>query len=85
LNGTNLIALMEKKPDVAIGYIVGVHDTTNGLHHCAKTKASVDEVLKLALDHLVSLSGELLDKYSADAILAVAFKKQWPCPNRNSI
>jgi len=85
LSGANLLQVLKTKPELAIGYIVGVHDSGNGLHHCAGNTVKLDEVLELSHQYLESLTAENLGKYSADVILSVVYKKTWPCVPKNAI
>jgi len=85
LNGTFLLQIMEKKPEMAIGYILGVHDSSNGVHHCSAGKVTPGQVIVEATDGMKKLSPKTLNEYTADTILNVIYKRAWPCPNPNSI
>ena len=69
---------------VALGYVMGVFDTGQGLVHCAPrtntiTGHQINDIAKRYLEANPSNR-----HVSADLLVSNAFTIVWPCPNRNN-
>lgn len=65
---------------VAMGYVIGVHDTGRGAVHCspeAATGGQVRDIVKASLE-----ASPELRHLSADSLIGHTLKKVWPCPKK---
>jgi len=66
----------------AMGYIMGVTDTTLGISHCAPKNVTAGQVEAMVLQHL-RLFPERRNR-TGDSIVIEVLKNAWPCAPRNS-
>ena len=66
----------------AMGYVMGVSDTTMGVLHCAPATATAGQLLDMVTLHL-RLYPERRTK-TADSIVIDTLKAAWPCANNRS-
>lgn len=64
----------------AIGYIMGVSDTTLGVLHCAPASVTSGQIRDLVHQHLIASPGER--HHSADRLVLRALQTTWPCAQR---
>jgi hypothetical protein len=65
---------------VAIGYIMGVTDTTLGISHCAPSNVTAGQVEAMVVQHL-RLFPERRAR-TGDSLVIEVLKATWPCPAR---
>lgn len=76
LNSTSVVENM-----VALGYIMGVADTTRGSLHCGPAEATAGQMQDMVKKHLQGTPE--LRHYTADVIVTYVLKKAWPCKSSN--
>lgn len=62
---------------VALGYIMGVADTTRGAVHCGPAGITAGQVRDMVRNHLEATAE--LRHYTADVIIQFVLKRAWPC------
>lgn len=67
---------------VALGYVIGVSDTTYNIAHCMPASVSgkqANDVVMRLLENNPSLR-----HYSAESIVVKALSETWPCPKKGT-
>jgi hypothetical protein len=65
----------------AIGYVMGVTDTTYGVIHCAPSNLTAGQVEAMVLQHLRAYPARRTQ--SGDSIVMEVLKAAWPCPAKS--
>lgn len=63
---------------VAFGYVIGVHDSLEGVLVCSGDRVTQGQVIDVVLKYMRN-NPEVLDR-SADRVVAAALQNAWPCP-----
>lgn len=87
-SGNELLAKMESDHVVdrlmALGYVIGVSDTGDGVTHCPPANITTGQVRDLVKGHLTRNPGSR--HYSADSLITNLLRTTWPCkPNGRGI
>jgi hypothetical protein len=87
-SGNELLAKMESDHIVdrsmALGYVIGVSDTGDGVTHCPPANITTGQVRDLVKGHLTRNPGSR--HYSADSLITNLLRTTWPCkPNGRGI
>jgi hypothetical protein len=79
--GNDLLAKMESDHIVdrsmALGYVVGVSDTGDGVTHCPPANITTGQVRDLVKGHLTRNPGSR--HFSADSLITNLLRTTWPC------
>ena len=67
---------------IALGYIMGAHDTGTGVTHCAPATVTAGQVQDMVKRHLDAVPSAR--HLSADSHVTYVLSKAWPCPKRGS-
>lgn len=89
LTGNDLLNLLNgdtySERGNALGYIMGVTDTLQGVAHCPPRDVTSGQIRDMVRNYLTNVPGERHN--SADVLVARVLKASWPCQNnqrRNS-
>jgi hypothetical protein len=79
--GNDLLAKIDSDSIVdrsmALGYVVGVSDTGDGVTHCPPANITTGQVRDLVKGHLTRNPGSR--HYSADSLITNLLRTTWPC------
>ena len=79
--GNDLLAKMDADSIVdrsmALGYVVGVSDTGEGVNHCPPANITTGQVRDLVKGHLTKNPANR--HYSADSLITNLLRTLWPC------
>lgn len=67
---------------LAMGYIMGVADTTVGISHCAPPSSTAGQIQDMVILHLRTFPERRTR--TADSLVIDTLKAAWPCPARNN-
>ena len=83
-SGNDLLAKMNggNSYDVslALGYVMGVFDTTVGVDHCSPERVTSGQARDVVRNYLEA--NPSMRQYSADIHVRVALGRAWPCPQK---
>ena len=81
-SGNTLLAALQEtdyfSKGYAMGYIVGVADTTQGITQCMAPSATAKQAQDIVLQFL--LANPAIRNKTADLLVQSALKQVWPCP-----
>jgi hypothetical protein len=67
---------------MALGYVVGVADTTRGILHCVNSNATAGQLQDMVKKELYAAPENR--HHSADSIVVAVLRRQFPCAKRGT-
>lgn len=67
---------------LAVGYVMGVADTTMGVSHCPPPEATSGQMRDMLRNYLNAFPQER--HHSADILVVRVLRTAWPCAQRNN-
>lgn len=67
---------------VALGYIMGVADTTRGIEQCSPEGVTAGQMRDMVRNHLVA--SPAVRHFTADLQVRYVLKTAWPCPKKKN-
>lgn len=67
---------------LALGYVMGVHDSTRNVTHCSPPNVIAGQVRDMVKKHLESNPSNR--HFSADSIINFLLLQTWPCPKKSN-